>query len=117
MQMSDVEARFEQLIARYGTDPSVTPPSATGGRTFGASALKVDGKIFAMLCKGELVVKLPRQRVAELLASAFGMPFGSGNGRAMKEWIAIAPSRAGQWVELAEEARQFVAASAGPRRR
>lgn len=84
---------------------------------FGASTLKVDGKIFAMLCNAELVVKLPRQRVGELLASSSGTPFGTGPERIMKEWIAIAPTHAAQWADLAEEARQFVANTARPRRR
>lgn len=65
---------------------------------------KVDGKTFAMIVRGALVVKLPRERVAELLASDVGCRFESG-GRVMKEWVTIAH---GPWVELAREARRFV---------
>jgi hypothetical protein len=102
------EALFEQLVAHFGADQAVTPPSAGKGGRFGASGLKVGGKLFAMLAKGELVVKLPRQRVDELIASGAGTRFDPGHGRLMKEWVTIAPSHGRDWVTLAEEARRFV---------
>jgi hypothetical protein len=74
--------------------------------------------IFAMLSGGELVLKLPRQRVDELVASGTGNPFDPGHGRIMKEWVTIAPRHSRDWGKLAEEARQFVAATpSGSRRR
>jgi len=113
----DAEALFQQLVTRFSADPSVTLPATKGGR-FGASGLKVDNKIFAMLSEGELVVKLPRHRVDELIASGTGSRFDPGHGRLMKEWVTIAPDQGRYWGELAQEAREFVAAAAaGPRRR
>ena len=109
------EALFAELVARFSADPSVTPPSPGGGGKFGASALKVGGKIFAMLSNDELVVKLPRSRVADLVASGTGRPFDPGHGRVMKEWATIAPGQSAAWPELAEEAREFVS-GARPRR-
>ena len=110
------EALFAELVSRFSALPSVTPPTGEGARTFGASALKTDGKIFAMLANGELVVKLPRQRVDELVASGAGRPFDSGRGRIMKEWVTVAPDHGDSWAALAEEAREFVAAAAATRR-
>ena len=52
--------------------PGVTPPR--GGSGFGRSALRVENKIFAMLVRGHLVLKLPRPRVDALIAAAGG-PF------------------------------------------
>ncbi len=52
MSPSDAETLFEGLVQRFSADPSVTVPSADGKGAFGASALKVDGRIFAMLSKG-----------------------------------------------------------------
>jgi TfoX/Sxy family transcriptional regulator of competence genes len=101
------EALFERLVARFSADPSVTPPAPGGA--FGASGLKVGGKLFAMVSKGALVVKLPRQRVDELVASGTGERFDPGHGRVMKEWVTIAPSHGRRWSRLAEEARQYVA--------
>jgi hypothetical protein len=41
------------------------------GKGFGSSALKVEGRIFAMLTsRSEFVVKLPRERVDETLVGA-----------------------------------------------
>ncbi len=101
---------FEQLVARFSAHPEVDPPSTGRGGKFGASGLKVGGKLFAMMSSGELVVKLPRQRVDELVATGTGRPFDPGHGRLMKEWVTIAPVHGRDWDKLAEEARQFVTA-------
>jgi hypothetical protein len=54
-------------------------------KKFGANALKIRNKIFAMLVTDKLVVKLPRQRVDELIAAGEGERFDSGHGRLMIE--------------------------------
>lgn len=46
-------------------------PGITVGRMFGSPVLKVAGKVFATLVKGRLVVKLPKPRVEDLLASGW----------------------------------------------
>ena len=105
--MSDPDELFEQLATRFADDTAVTLPAPGRGK-FGASALKVDGKIFAMVSGGELVVKLPKARVDGLIATGAGTPFDAGRGRPMKEWVSIAPDRADEWTALADEARRFV---------
>jgi TfoX/Sxy family transcriptional regulator of competence genes len=81
----------------------------TGGTGFGRSeGLRINGKVFAMLVKGELVVKLRKDRVAELTASEVGHPFDPGHGRLMKEWVSIPSSASRRWRALVEEARAFV---------
>ena len=82
------------------------------GKGFGSDALKVRGKIFAMLTGGQLVVKLPRQRVDALVAAGDGERFDPRHdGRVMKEWLALAPTSSLEWLSLAQEARAFVAAT------
>lgn len=70
--------------------------------------LRVGKKIFAMLVRGDLVVKLPRERVDALVAAGRGHAFDPRrDGRLMKEWLVFQgddPS----WVELAREAYAFV---------
>jgi hypothetical protein len=104
---ADADELFEKLVRRFSSDPAVTPPS--GGKGFGASGLKVDGKIFAMVSRdGDLVVKLPGERVDELISSGTGTRFDPGHGRLMKEWVSVSPSHSRSWPTLAEEARDFV---------
>ena len=84
-----------------------------GGRQgFGSGALQVDGRIFAMVSGGRLVLKLPRPRVDELLGSGLGVAFDAGKGRPMREWVALADRADVPWAELALEARTFVAGRA-----
>ena len=85
---------------------------ATGGTGFGRSeGLRIDDKIYAMLVNGELVVKLPRARVDELVAAGVGGRFEPGTGRVMKEWLSVPASASRRWKSLVIEAKAFV----GPR--
>jgi hypothetical protein len=78
------------------------------GKMFSSSSvLNVDGKIFAMCRKGELVVKLPKERVDALVLARKGTRFDPGHGRIMNEWIAI-PARKEDWQKLSKEAYSFV---------
>jgi hypothetical protein len=60
-----------------------------------------------MLVDGDLVVKLPAGRCAELVAAGHGRPFTSG-GRQMREWVAVPDEHAHDWMRLAEDAYAFV---------
>ena len=81
----------------------------TSGTGFGRNeGLRIGGKIFAMLVRGELMVKLASERVDELVTSGVAARFDAGKGRPMKEWAAIGPSASRRWRGLVEEARTFV---------
>jgi hypothetical protein len=78
------------------------------GKGFGSRALKVNGRIFAMVAsKGQFVLKLPPERVAELVDAGAGTYFDAGKGKPMKEWLALSGSPA-IWLKLAKEAFEFV---------
>jgi hypothetical protein len=96
---------FEALCAEYAAKPGVTLPGESRG--FGSSALKVNNSIFAMLVDGRLVVKLPAQRVGELIKNATGEPFDAGKGKPMKEWVGLVGDE-GTCRELVAEAFAFV---------
>lgn len=83
--------------------------SSDGKKKFGSSALKVNGKIFAMIVNEMLVVKIPSQRVDTLVASGDGERFDPYKGRPMKEWLVLDPKSKLEWVALAKEAMEFVA--------
>lgn len=109
------EARFDAIVEALLGTPGVTPPEPEGGsRKFGSSGLKVNGKIFAMLVRGDLVVKLPKKRVDTLIASGEGEHFDPRHdGRLMQEWLVLDSASSLEWLELAKEAMQFVG---GPKR-
>ena len=65
------EMRFEDLLGEFSDIDGVTLPHGGGG--FGRSALRYRGKIFAMFVRGALVVKLPGQRVDELITAGHGL--------------------------------------------
>lgn len=79
------EERFATIVGEFLSNVDVTPPS--DGNGFGSSGLKFNNNIFAMLVRGRLVVKLPRARVDELVASGDGEPFNPRHDgrRFMKE--------------------------------
>ena len=106
--MPDAEQRFAVLAEQFAGEEGVELPREGTPRRFGSAALTVNGSIFAMLTRGELVVKLPAARVAELVASGNGTSFTSGKGRAMREWVVVAGDDPQQWHELAREALRFV---------
>jgi hypothetical protein len=100
------EERFATLIEALRAEPDVTKD----WKGFGASGLKVKGKIFVMLSRGRLMVKLPRQRVDALVAAGEGERFDPRrDGRLMKEWLSLEPTSKLEWLPLAKEALAFVA--------
>ena len=97
------EALFASVV-----DSLIGQSKITQAKMFGATGLKVGGKVFSMVHKGRLVVKLPAERVAALIKSGDGAPFDPGHGKLMKEWVAVKPMAKGFWINLAEEAKDFV---------
>jgi hypothetical protein len=99
----------EQLLQSIAETQLSTPGVTTGtgfGRTEGLRT--ASGKIFAMLVRGELVVKVPKGRVDELVASGVAKRFDAGRGRPMKEWASVNPIASRRWRALVDEARAFV---------
>ena len=99
-------ALFAAVAAHHGErwTPSEAPK-------FGANALRVNGKVFAALTRSQrLLLKLPRERIAELLKTKRAMRFESG-GRVMNGWITVAPDNLAEWVALSDEARAFISAA------
>lgn len=105
------EERYDKIVKALTKSAGVSL-GLSGKRAFGASALQIQGKIFAMLYKDQLVVKLPADRVEALLSSGVGQRFGL-NGRPMREWLAVDVQFAERWLTLAREALAFVASLVG----
>jgi TfoX/Sxy family transcriptional regulator of competence genes len=99
------EERYDELVTTLLGTSGVSLSTKKG---FGSSAVWVSGKIFAMLVRGRLVVKLPRQRVDALVAAGGGQRWEPGPGRVMTEWRRVEPALEDQWLALATEALRFV---------
>jgi hypothetical protein len=98
------EALFWRLAEAFYTDPAVTRSTMMG-----FPCLRAGGKFFACLERGtgNLVIKLPAARVAELVATRAGLPFAP-NGRVFREWVACPVPDEAQWSALLREAKAFV---------
>ena len=82
------------------------------GTLMGFPCLRVDGKFFGTCDHrtGELIVKLPRDRIETLIDARVGQPFAPA-GRIFKEWVLVPDRDSDQWRTLLKEARAFVKAS------
>ncbi|MCU1488633.1 MAG: hypothetical protein JWM85_38, partial [Acidimicrobiaceae bacterium] len=90
MDVNEVESPGKGTATRGGRPPAAVfeeiagglmgeEPAIESGTGFGSSpGLRFGGRIFAMLVRGEFVVKLPGQRCTQLVASGEGRPFDRG---------------------------------------
>lgn len=108
MPAVDAEELFDELAAEYEGRSGVTV-----GQTWHNPGLKVNNKIFAMLVRGQLVLKLPAGQTAELIAAGVGTAFEPSPGRKMKEWVCLDPpvrAKDDSWRRLIADAYTFVGA-------
>src|SRR3954469_17528534 len=91
--------RWEKLVAgAEGGD--VTP-----GTMFGSNGLRTGKKFFAIWWHEQLVVKLPADRLQELVAGGGGEPFEPMPGRRMNGWLLLTGTTA--WEPVVAEARAW----------
>ncbi len=101
--------RTPEQIWKPIAEVELARPRVGGGTGFGRNeGLRIGGKVYAMLVRGELVLKLPAERVDKLTASGVARRFDAGKGRPMKEWASVSPSASRRWRGLVDEARAFV---------
>jgi hypothetical protein len=103
---STPEQQFRALSDEFADDAAVRLEA--GDDQAGSETLRLDGRIFAMLIREHLVVKLPAARVAELIEARQGKAFDAGEGRPMREWVIVKVADQDSWVNLSREARDFV---------
>ena len=102
----DADERFWELIGELQLeDGRVEEGTIMGGR-----CARVSGEFLALVdFKGSgLVVKLPKARVAELIAAGTGQPFGPA-GRIFTEWVSVPEYDRSTWASLLRERVEFVA--------
>ena len=108
------EGAFDEVRARFAGRPDVGE-----GRMFHCDGLTCGGKFFATLSRDDqMLVKLPADRVTELVTSGVSLPFDANKGRVMREWTLVPLSSVDEWAPIAEEAFAFAQTlAAKPRRR
>ena len=84
-------------------------PDVVTGTMMGFPCLRVRGAFFASCDHrtGDLIVKLARDRVAQLIGDGVGKPFAPA-GRTFREWVLIDDRDQTRWTELIDEAHAFV---------
>lgn len=87
-------------------------PAVSRSTMMGYPCLRYEGRFFASIERRTqaLIVKLPRQRVQQLIEMGDGEPFAPA-GRVFREWVAIPHPRREQWAALLNEAKRFAVGS------
>ena len=103
-------------MAEQPTDFFTRASAAAGRRRdvatstiMGLPCLRAAGAFFAACDHrtGSLIVKLPRDRVRQLITAGLGKPFAPA-GRAFCEWVVIDARDQVRWAALINEAAAFV---------
>ncbi|MFA5018132.1 MAG: hypothetical protein WC504_11340 [Methylobacter sp.] len=100
--LSDGEKLFTTLASFYATPQTEYPVERA--MLFGFDCLRINGKVFAKVHNGHLVMKLPANRITALVDSGQANSYEL-RGRLMKEWGVISTSK--DIIALADEARVF----------
>ena len=82
---------------------------ATEGELMRSRCLRVNGEFLAMAeyRTGDLVVKLPRDRVDALVGSGVGLPFAPAK-KVFREWVQVPGRDEALWRTLMDEGLVFV---------
>jgi hypothetical protein len=88
--------------------PALARDNVAAGTMMGFPCLRISGAFFASCDhrSGHLIVKLPRQRVKQLIDAGAGKPFTPA-GRTFREWVVIDDRDQAGWTALIDEARRF----------
>ena len=88
---------------------ALTRPDVATGTMMGFPCLRAGGAFFASCDHrtGDLIVKLSRDRVEQLIEDGVGKPFAPA-GRTFREWVLIDDRDKTRWTELIDEAHAFV---------
>lgn len=99
------EDLFWQLAAELRADDT----RIVEGTIMNGRCLRVGKEFLALVdFKGSgLVVKLPRERVAELIENGVGRPFAPA-GREFREWLSVPRPDRRRWLALLREGVAFV---------
>jgi hypothetical protein len=103
LPVDEAEEQFWALAASI-----LESDDAVEGTMMGSRCLRVCGEFTAMIHTktGELIVKLPAERVSELIEAGSVESFAP-NGRVFREWALVPDTAADAWAPLVAEAVAF----------
>ncbi len=103
MPLTDEDLFWELIDELQIEDPRVEEGTIMGGK-----CARVGGEFLGLVdFKGSgLVVKLPKQRVAELIEQGHGQSFAPA-GKVFKEWVSIPERDRRRWRSLLREGIAF----------
>lgn len=102
------DSLFWQLAA-----PLIAEQRVAEGIVMRSRCLRIDGEFLAMAERrsGDLIVKLPAGRVAELIAAGEGRAVAPA-GKVFREWLQVSRRDEARWRELLAEGMNFVGGTA-----
>ena len=100
----DPTALFWNIAEQLLVDENISK-----GTLMGFPCLRVNGDFFATADHrtGDLIVKLSKNRVQQLIKEGIGQPFAPA-GRTFREWVLVAEHDTRSWKNLMQEAKIFV---------
>jgi uncharacterized damage-inducible protein DinB len=99
---------LNELAAEFSPEQEVTV-----GSWFGKQCLKVGGKVFAVLWRGDVAFKLMGEARSEALQIGGAHLFDPrGQGYPMKEWVQIPAAQSSTWSHFAKLACEYVTTAA-----
>jgi hypothetical protein len=106
----EARALYEEL-----TDDLLYDPAIGRATMMGYPCVRLAGKFLASWDEraDQRVVKLPRQRVSELVDAGQGLPFAPA-GKVFREWVALPEPDRTLWTHLLAEAVEFARGSLDP---
>jgi hypothetical protein len=102
--VTSVKGLFDATVEHF----VATEERVQVGKIFHSEGLKTSEKYFAFTRRDELVVKLPQERVTQLIAEGTGWPFDAGKGRPMREWVVLRPADLASCTSHVAEALEFM---------
>ncbi|QPC84409.1 MmcQ/YjbR family DNA-binding protein [Phototrophicus methaneseepsis] len=107
-----MDTTFREDVKEQLDDVLLGIPGVSGGKAFGFPAYKVGRKVFCFVGGNGIGIKLPEEKVSQLIESNDGMnPYVPETGTVWKSWVSIELGNAEDYAEyraLYEESAQFV---------
>jgi hypothetical protein len=105
---------IEEQFAAVAGDLVGRDATVGRGQMLHAPGLRIEGgRFFAFATTSDLFVKLPAERVRELIRSGIGRPCEIRRGAPMREWVRLLPPDVPACASFVMEARDFVSSDQG----